>query len=145
MAVYYYGIADSETVKRVEVEQIVYNNLTAGEALSRYDVVFMDGDFVKIARADGDTFLSPAMGIAEKQAAVSGGSVDIMIRGVVSNASWSFTSADVLFLSATSGGLMTGTMPNASGDWVQRMGISITGEGVAFNPETTPIQVVASN
>ena len=80
MAVYYYGIADSQTVKRIEIEQIVYNDLKAGEPLSRYDVVFMDGDFVKIARADGDTLLNPAMGITEKQSAVSGGTVDVLIR-----------------------------------------------------------------
>jgi len=145
MAVYYYGIADSQTVRRIEIEQIVYNDLQAGEALSRYDVVFMDGDYVKIAKADGDTLKNPAMGISEKQSAISGGTVDVMIRGVVSNASWTFASADVVYLSAFSGGLMTGTAPKLSGDWVQRMGISITPEGVAFNPETTPIQIAASN
>jgi hypothetical protein len=140
----YYGPGGEKVTKVLETTRIAYDNLDAGEPVAQYDTLFLDGEFVRVADA-GDPAKMPVVGMAFQGGAVSGGNLDVLIKGIVSNSNWNFTSNDVIFASAASNGLITNTPPTTSGQFVQRLGISRTPDSMEFSPENNYVRIAASN
>jgi hypothetical protein len=136
----YVGIADQTRTRVITTEEIQISSQQAGEGIGRYDVLYLDGEFVKIAQGNAQA-THPGMGMSFAASALSGERIDVLIKGVVSNGGWNFASNDVLFLSSLSGGLMTNTVPTASGSWIQRMGESRTPNSIYFQPEDNSIEL----
>ena len=134
MASTYYAVSPRFRVNRLAVDDIVYKAVVAGAVVSQFDVVYENGSQVRRARADSSTTMD-GVGIAS-QVVGAGGVLDVIIRGRVTNASWGWTSGSPLFVSATSGGLMTHTPPSASGNISQRIGIALTTTVIDLNPQT---------
>ena len=74
----------------------------------------------------------PAAGMA-LASALSGGYVDLLKRGIVSNGGWALASGD--FVYAASGSTVTATPPSASCEIIQRLGTAMTAESIDFEAE----------
>jgi len=141
VATRYIGDGQRVITEVVELDRLAYNEEQAGAAVARYDVLYMDGEFVSPAQASAAATV-PGMGMAFAGSALSGGRLDVMIRGTVSNGAWNFVSNALIYLSALSAGLLTNSAPPNSGDYVQRMGRSRTPDSIEFSPEDSYVQVV---
>ena len=113
--------------------ETTYESREAGEALSAYSVVYLDGTLIKRADARNSTKM-PAVGMI-KTAVALGGSVDVWYRGIINNSAWSFASGKRLFL--MSGGVVGHNAPDVSGNVVQLLGEAITKTVIHFDPEDT--------
>jgi len=110
-----------------------YENREAGEKLSAYNVVYLDGALIKKADAS-DRNKMPVAAMASKSA-LQGESIDVWYRGIVTNSAWNFTSGKPLFL--MSGGVIGHNAPEVSGNVVQSLGRALTKTIMHFNPEDT--------
>ena len=142
MAVYYVGMAGDVITRVVETTRVEYSQLQAGGPIAQYDLVYLDGDYVRVAQANAVGTM-PVQGMAFAASGASGARMSILIRGVVSNGNWNFTSNAILYMSALSGGLMTNTAPPSSGNIVQRLGKSRLPTSIDFNPEDNYVTVAA--
>lgn len=88
----------------------------AGEALSAYEAVYIksDGKFW-LAQADGSA--QPTFGVMIEAAAV-GEEKRAQTRGIVTNASWTWTVGEYVYLDDTTPGALTQTIPAAYGEVV---------------------------
>lgn len=125
-------------VTRIELATFALNDVQAGEDLSVYDTVFLDGSFVRPADA-AVLATMPSLGLSQ-DAPASGVVGDVWIGGLVSNGSWSLTSGDPAFVA--SGGGLTTTAPSSSGNVVQRMGRATTETEVYLDPSVDVIQIM---
>jgi hypothetical protein len=107
---------------------------TAGEALSRGDVVYIASDD-KYYKAKADSYTTmPVVAMASTDMAV--GSVDIFvdITAYVGNNSWNWTKGGILYVSASTAGAMTQTAPAVSTNLVQIVGYATFQTTIKFNP-----------
>lgn len=111
--------------------ETVYERREAGEGLSAYDVVYLDGTLIKKADAVNSTKM-PAVGII-KTAIAQGESVDVWYRGIVTNSAWNLTPSQKLFL--MSGGGIGHNAPDVSGNVVQLLGKALTKIIIHFDPD----------
>ncbi len=108
--------------------------LQSSVAISQYDTVYISGNrTVAPASADSATPNLPCIGIALNSAAGAAVDVEILIHGVVTNDSWSWTANDKIYLSETAGALTT-TAPSDVGDYVQLVAVAITDDTILVNP-----------
>lgn len=126
-----YLVTEAIETIRTELTEIAWDDQHAGEALSQFDVVFLDGVFWKKADARVPSMARQPFGMAEDTVS-SGGVGDVWLRALVSNTAWSFTSGGLTFLA--SGGGITQTPPAASGDSVVNLGVATTITAMEFNP-----------
>jgi hypothetical protein len=108
--------------------------ITAGEAISQFDAVYMNSTDGEWHQADATTVNNewPAVGFA---VGCSGAwscdgpeTVTVCLNGVIRNDGWTFTDhGAILYLSETAGGI-TETAPSDSGDAIQALGIAIRSE-----------------
>lgn len=103
--------------------------LEAGENIAQYDTVYIgvDGKMYK-ADADADATL-PARGISVA-AVTSGNSGRILMMGVITNDSWTFSPGAPVYASTTAGGL-TQTKPTK----VQKIGYARTATELVVFPD----------
>jgi hypothetical protein len=114
-------------------------SFTAQEDLDVGDVVYMHTDG-KVKKADMNAVTTmPAIGICTASASANG-AVDIMVQGIMHDASafptFSTLGQDV-YVSST--GDITATAPSGSGDTVQKIGVAIHADKVYFNFNTTEV------
>lgn len=121
------------TVPNTMVVPTTYESQEAGEALSAYSVVYLDGTLIKKADAS-DAARMPAVGMI-KAAVAQAGLVDVWYRGIITNSAWSLTSGQGLFL--MSGGVIGHNAPDVSGNVVQLLGEALTKTIIHFDPEDT--------
>lgn len=121
------------TIPPVVVTETVYESREAGEVLSAYDVVYLDGALIKKADAHHPNKM-PGVGMI-KTAVSQGMSVDVWYRGIINNTAWNLTSGQRLFL--MSGGVLGHNAPDASGNVVQLLGEALTKTTIHFDPEDT--------
>lgn len=114
-----------------------YENREAGEKISVYDVVYLDGKLIKKADAS-DRNKMPAAAMAGESAR-QGELIDAWYRGIVTNSTWNFTSGARLFL--MSGGVIGHNAPEVSGNVVQSLGRALTKTTIHFNPEVNTMIV----
>lgn len=117
--------------KFVEFTQLAYSDQQVGEGVAQYQFLFYRGAILFGADPRASSTM-PAAGMA-LASALSGGYVDLLKRGIVSNASWAMTSGDFVYVG--SGGALTATPPSASGQIIQRAGAAMTGVSIDFNME----------
>jgi len=105
----------------------------AGETITQWDVVYLDGTSNEWMQADADAAGEfPARGIAV-EAGSDGNALKVLVQGTIRNDGWSWTNeGKTLFLSDTAAGL-TETAPRTSGDAVQILGYSLTDDEIYFN------------
>ena len=134
-------LAGSETLTNKTLTQpIIQVSLTAGENIAQYDACYVKSDG-KVYKAKADAYTTmPATLIA--QAAVSNGNAgNFMGYGYITNAGWAFTPGAYCYVSAGTGGLVTGTQPNLSGNQVQIVGIAITATQMSWNPSPIVLEL----
>lgn len=137
----YHGPASPPIVvaQTIEISNVALNDIPAGIALARFDVVFLDGAFARLADAS-NLALMPALGLSD-DAPASGITGDIFVQGIVSNSAWAFTSGGLVFVA--SGGGLTQTVPSASGHIVQQMGIALTQTSMHLKPAVMTTRILS--
>jgi hypothetical protein len=109
-------------------------SLTAGEALSRYQVVYQDttdSGKCKLAQQDGTSASAEVMGLVLDSVIADDASGNILRSGPVTNDSWSWTPGAILYLSGTAGE-MTESKPQSN--YIVRCGQAHTATMIYFNP-----------
>lgn len=124
------------TVPSTPVETI-YESREAGEGLSAYSIVYLDGALIRKADASNQSKM-PSVGII-KAAVAQGGSIDVWYRGIINNSAWDFTPGRRLFL--MSGGVIGHNAPDTSGNVVQLLGKALTRTTIHFDPDEAIIVV----
>jgi len=112
----------------------------AGEDVTFPDLCYLKSDG-KYWKADADAIATTEGELAialETIAADATG--DFLKRGYLRNNSWSFSIADILYVSVTSG-TITATRPNAVGDCVRRIGYAHKTNIIWFSPDLTVIEL----
>jgi len=117
--------------KFVELTQLAYSDQQVGEGVAQYDLLYYRGAILFRADPQASSTM-PAAGMA-LASALSGGYVDLLKRGIVSNGGWALASGD--FVYAASGSTVTATPPSASGEIIQRLGTAMTAESIDFEAE----------
>jgi len=138
MTTRHYGPDLIQQLVRTELTEIAWNDQFAGEVLSQYDVVYLDGDFWRLADARVPNRARRPLGIATDDIA-SGSIGDIYLRALLSNSAWVFTSGDRVFLASGGGVTMSG--PEASGDTSCVLGRATTVTQMEFHPQ--PAMLIA--
>ena len=114
-------------------------SVTAGENLSRYDVVYVDSSDsgkAKKAKCNGSIGEADAVGIITEEGGISVGSTGEMIYlGPVTNASWSWTPGEWVYVSETPG-LLTQTKPTVPGQYVKPFGWASASDTIIVTPQT---------
>lgn len=108
-------------------------DMTAGEALSQYNVVYGDTSTgkVKKAQSDGTVAEGNAIGIVTESGGISNDATgEITFIGSVTNGSWSWTVPGDLYVSATAGGL-TQTQPSTG--YAKPVGTAVSATTAFFN------------
>jgi len=131
MTTQYFTEGPNVVTQIISITELQYNNLVAGEGLTKWELVFQDGVFIRKSKAD-DPNRMDAVGLVLDTVA-SGVTVDVAIRGRLTNTTWTWTSGGRLFASTTAGAI-THTPPAASGNVTQRVGIALTPTQIELNP-----------
>lgn len=118
-------------VTRIEIVQAAYDNRQAGEDISAYEIVYLDGTLIKKADASNINKM-PAVGMALASGLMNE-TIDVCFRGIIANPAWNFTSGVALFL--MSGGVIGHNAPDTSGNVIQGLGQALTKTAIHFDPE----------
>lgn len=106
-------------------------SLTYGESITKGNLLYFKSDGkVYLADANGVSTY-PVMGLA--LATASTGSNNVLLHGVYTDTSYSFTVGGVVYLSTTAGAV-TQTQPAVANDVIQVVGIAIHANRIYFNP-----------
>lgn len=111
---------------------------TAGENLSRYDVVYCKTSDAKYYLAiNNDTAEKAyAVGVVTESGGIALNSTgEVTLTGKVSNGSWSLSVGDPIFVAGTAGAI-TQTEPVTLGVYVRPLGEAISGTEIWFQPST---------
>ena len=108
-------------------------------AISAFDLVCIHTTTGEIVEADASAAgTARVIGIAP--AAISDTATGtVLVHGFIRDASWSWTTGGVLFLSETAGA-MTHTAPTTDGAFVQAVGIALSPTVVFINPSLDVIE-----
>ena len=86
------------------------------------------------ACADSTSVVIPCHWIAIESG--TGTNKEVLIKGYIRNDTWSLTSGFPIYVSKTSG-MITQTMPNGDGDYVQLLGYAVSTNIIYFDPDKT--------
>ena len=129
----FWGVTDVMETRIVELDELVWRGQTAGEGLSRFDVVYRDGSFWKKSDSHAIATAVPPLGMA-RETVLSGIALDVWFKAIVSNGAWSgLISGNRVFLNS-GGGVLTSS-PITSGDAALVMGYAVGYSEFEFNPE----------
>ncbi len=117
--------------------------MTAGEALAFGDVCYLKDDG-KLWKAKGDDAATmPVMAMAGEVMS-AGDSAAFILPGsnqFVRNDAWSWTIGGSIYVSEATGGAMTQTQPDQTGEQVQYIGQAYTATVMIFNPQPLIIEI----
>lgn len=119
-------------VEKIQADEFLYRDIVADESISKYDVLFFDGDRVKRANAT-DSSRMPCIGMAEVAASL-GEVLDIVHKGAIENDNWNWTIGQTLFVD-TVNGAMTTDPPDSAGNLVQEIGRTLSATRIVFDPD----------
>lgn len=113
---------------------------TAGEDLAQFETVYRKNDAKYwLAKADSANTM-PVLAMAVE--AISADAVGkFLLIGWIRNDAWSLTAGQSAYQSAATAGAVTTTIPAASGNQVQRVGIALTAKIAHFNPIFTVFEI----
>jgi hypothetical protein len=113
--------------------------VTAGEALSQYDVVYCDtSDSNKYKKSfnNGTSDQAYAVGIVTQTGGISNGATgQVTIIGKVTNPGWSFSIGDAVYVDSTPGSV-TQTEPASLGQYAKPVGDALSATTLWFSPRT---------
>lgn len=111
-------------------------NVTLVANVGAYSVGKLTGAY-SAGLAQGNSLLSmPTIGMFLDSGSI-GDEVRILLSGVVSNNSWTFTPGGELYVSPSVAGGITQTAPNTVGHVKQKIGIALSATDIFFNPDLT--------
>jgi len=112
------------------------NDLTAGETIAQWDVVYLKSDG-KWWKTDADALATAGnvmVGIAT-EAKNADQAMNVLLNGVVRNDGWTdWTVGSVLYLDTATAGGMTHTQPSGADDIIRIVGWAMTVDCIYFNP-----------
>jgi len=115
--------------------------LTAGEALSKYDVCYRDATTQKMKKAQANAAgTMPGLFMALEEIAQDAPGLFLMV-GRTASSGWAWTIGDELLVSDDVAGGMTQTLPADTGDQVQRVGVAESATAIYFKPDVTVVEV----
>jgi len=107
---------------------------TAGEDIDQFEVVYLKSDG-KVWKAKGDSSATmPIKGIATANVLADAAGV-FLIKGFIRKDAWNWAIGDILYASDVTGGAITATIPDTSGDQIQAVGIAVTADIAWFRPD----------
>jgi hypothetical protein len=109
---------------------------TAGEALSQFDVVYLDSVSSAFKKAENDATASQAdaVGIVVQAGGISNASTGlIQLFGYVKNTSWTWSVGNTLYVNTTPGGL-SAAPPTAPGTYTKSVGFALSATEIYFSP-----------
>jgi hypothetical protein len=113
--------------------------MTAGENLVFGDVCYMKSDG-KLWKADYNSSTTmPGIAIAGESISAGTTGTFILPCSYVRDNTWNWTAGSLLY-TGTSGSIAS-TAPSGSGDQIQVLGISISGDIILFNPSYVLVEV----
>ncbi|MBA7547901.1 hypothetical protein ES705_40342 [subsurface metagenome] len=113
---------------------------TAGENLTKFQTVYRKNDSKYwLAKADNAATM-PVVAMAV-EAISADGIGKFLLVGWLRNDAFSLTAGSPAYQSVATGGAVTTTIPAASGNQVQKVGIALTAEIAHFNPIYTVFEV----
>lgn len=112
-------------------------SLTAAEALTAGDYVYIDSSG-EVARASAASGGNPARGYV-KDSVTSGSTVTVYFEGT-NDALSGLTPGAEYFLSDTTPGGLTTTIPTDTGEVVQKLGLAISATALTFEPDVVGIR-----
>jgi hypothetical protein len=120
--------------------QNIESDKVAGEALEPGDIVYIatDGKWYK-ADASGATTSNSIIGYANETKALDE-AIDVILRGIITDGTWSWTIGGSLYLSTTEGTLSQ-TAPTGTDDVVATLGWAISADKIYFNPDNNRIVI----
>lgn len=133
-----YSVQGWDTIMSTDMsilDSIIHTNLlaTLGESVSQYEAVGMFEGETKYKLAVANAVLQPAIGLA-LAFGVDTDEVTIQRIGPITNAGWSWTIGNPVYLDGTTPGALTQTEPNEN---VQIIGIAISATTLFLNPIIT--------
>jgi len=122
-------------------DAVVSISMTAGEALTAGDAVYINTTDSKIYKAENDDTREKAtvMGFVNADAALDA-EIPVVVRGKVTTASTSLTVGFEYFLDATPGAIVA-TSPSTSGDFSAAVGQAVSTTDIDVQPQT-PVELV---
>ncbi|MGI9158305.1 MAG: hypothetical protein ACR2K1_00985 [Saprospiraceae bacterium] len=108
-------------------------SMTTGEALSAGNLVYISNTGT-VLKADANAVAKAAVGYVTSSAA-SGASVTVFFEGTISGLT-GLTPGATYFLSDTTTGGVSLTIPSNAGDIVQAVGIAVSATELTFEPQT---------
>ncbi|MBA7570814.1 hypothetical protein ES708_12567 [subsurface metagenome] len=113
---------------------------TAGEDLAQFETVYRKSDEKYwLAKADDAATMPVAAMALEAISADATGK--FLLYGWIRNDAWSLTAGSPAYQSAATAGQVTTTIPEASGNQVQRVGMALTDVIAHFNPMYTVFEI----
>ena len=133
---------ESGTLALYSQIQNIESAKVAGEALAPGDIVYIasDGKWYK-ADASGATTADSIIGYATETKALDE-AIDVILRGIITDGSWTWTIGDALYLSTTEGTLSQ-TAPTGTDEVVVILGWAISADKIYFNPDNNRIVIAA--
>ena len=114
--------------------------MTAGIALVRPQAVYVGGDS-KMEKALATTAATiPAIALATGTIAENA-SGEFLMQGFFRDNTWTWTPGGLLYVSKDTAGALTQTLPAASGEQVQVVGVAITADIIHFNPSYELVEI----
>lgn len=116
-------------------------SLTAGQNLAQWDVCYINNTS-KMMKGSGIAIASSVI-IAMATDAITSNASGLFVVGtsVIQNNSWSWTPGGLLYLSVTTAGAMTQTVPTGSGQCVVVLGVALSATTIYFNPNLVIVEI----
>lgn len=124
--------ADVSTQVVNELTRFIHDDLPLAELVSKYDVLYWDGDEVGKANATDETRM-PAFGMALEDGE-AGDNIEVLDKGRISNAAWELASGEIIFVDTADGDFTTSAPTNA-GNVVQRLGRTLDQDTIFFDSD----------
>lgn len=131
---------ESTTLSTITVDGTVIGEwavATMAASCAVYDVVYMSSSGYNKAKGDADSTL-PSVGMCIETGT---GARKVLKKGYVKNNSWSWTAGQLLYVSPSTAGAITSTLPSTAGNRVQVIGYAEAPTIIYFNPDYTFLQV----
>lgn len=123
------GTTDPQVVKGV-----------AGEALAAYDLCYLKADGKYWKAASGSVATMPGLVLASA-AFTANQSGSFIRRGQVTNSKWAFATVGGFVYAGSTAGSLTQTIPSASGEQLQIVGIAKSATQIDFEPNLLLVEV----
>jgi len=114
--------------------------MTAGTALTRPQAVYVGGDGKMEKALATAAATMPAIALATGTIAENA-SGSFLLQGFFRYDTWDWTPGGLLYVSKDTAGALTQTLPAASGEQVQVVGVAITADIIHFNPSYELVEI----